>query len=212
MKHLILVTAVVLTMAAPATNADDTVDGDTAKPWLWSISGGLVGWGNLGDIESQSGGGFDDLGFGVELSGHKRVAKWGKADVLVGVDLGFFTIDSDIRGIYNDLAQRGLYLTPSVKLGFGERNQNFLEAGAGWYNTDFAEINCFAVYYYCEELDAPFDANTVGAYLGFRARLGKVAFISVRAHQVDFGQVSGIDTVATSLTGPFYSLFVGASF
>jgi hypothetical protein len=213
MKHLILFTVNVLAMAGSAAYADDIVHSDETSLWLWSISGGAVGWGNLGNIESMSGGGFDDVGFGVELSGHMRLAKCGKADVLVGVDLGVFTIDSDIQGVYNDLAQRGLYLTPSVKLGFGERSQYFLEAGAGWYNTDFAELSCTGIYYYyCEELAAPFYSDTVGAYLGFRAGLGKIAFISVRAHHADFGRITGVDSAATNLTGPFYSLLVGAGF
>ncbi len=212
MKHLILLIAVGLTMAGYATNADDMVDGNEAKPFLWSLSAGAVTWESLGNIETLSGGTFDDVGFGLEIAGHKRVSRWGNADVLVGVDLGFFTIDSNILGIYNELTQRGLYLTPSVKLGFGERSRYFLEAGAGWYNTDFAEYTCYTVYSYCPELEAPFEANALGAYLGFRARLGQFAFVSLRAHHADFGEVSGIDSVATGLTGPFYSLLVGASF
>ncbi len=214
MKHLIQIMVVALMLAGYAAEADDTVEGDEARAWLWSISGGAVGWANLGRIESAAGGGFDEFGFGAELSGHMQVAKWGKVDVLLGVDLGVTTIDSDIHGIYNDLAQRGLYLTPSVKLGFGERARTFFEAGAGWYNTDFSETSCipFIYYYSCEELDAPFVANTVGGYVGFRVGVGNAAFISVRAHQADFGQVSGIDAPATTLTGPFYSLFVGLSF
>jgi hypothetical protein len=88
--------------------------------------------------------------------------------------------------------------------GFGARRQHYLEAGAGWYNSDFAELSCSAIYYYyCEELGAAFYSNSVGAYLGFRLGLGKTAFVSVRAHPADFGRVGGIDSAATNLTGPF---------
>lgn len=97
--------------------------------------------------------------------------------------------------------------------GFDARRQHYLEAGAGWYNSDFAELSCSAIYYYyCEELGAVFYSNTVGVYLGFRLGLGKTAFVSVRAHQADFGRVGGIDSAATNLTGSFYSLFAGVGF
>lgn len=212
MNHRILLTAIALLTAHSHARADDVVDSAAAKPWLWGISGGITAWENLGNIETRSGGNFADLGFGLDLSLHKRVKKWGSTDLLLGVDLGFLTNDSDIRGIYTNLSQRGLYLTPSVKLGFGERARYFLEAGAGWYNVDFSEINCYDVYLYCTDVNVPFDANALGTYLGFRAPLGRVAFLGIRAHHADFGQISGIDSPATRLEGPFYSLFVGAAF
>lgn len=212
MNHLIRVTALVLLMANSAAIAHDVVDNSAVKPWLWSISGGITAWENLGNIESFAGESFDDVGLGLEFSFHNRVSKWGSADVLLGVDLGFFATDSNISGIYSDLVQRGLYLTPSVKLGFGERSRFFLEAGAGWYNVDFAEFSCSSIYTYCFEPEAVFDTNALGTYLGFRAPLGRVAFLGFRAHYADFGQVSGVDSAAARLEGPFYSLFVGAGF
>ena len=212
MNHLLPVTAVAVLMMSSVAIADDVVDNDTAKQWFWSISGGITAWENLGDIGSIAGDGFDDVGLGFEFALHKRVTQWGSADVLIGVDLGFFGTDSDIRGLYSDLVMRGLYLTPSVKLGFGERSRFFLEAGAGWYNVDFAEFNCYTLYTYCFEPEVAFQANAIRAYLGFRVPLGRVAFLGFRAHQADFGQVSGIDSAADRLEGPFYTLFVGAGF
>lgn len=212
MNYLIRVTAVALLMANSPAIAHDVVDSGVVKPWLWSISGGVTAWETLGDIESFAGEHFDDVGFGIDFAVHKRVSQWGGVDVLLGLDLGFFTTDSNISGLYSDLVQRGLYLTPSVKLGFGERSRFFLEAGAGWYNVDFAEFNCYTLYTYCFEPAAAFEANALGAYLGFRAPLGRLAFLGFRAHQADFGQVSGVDSAAARLEGPFYSLFVGAGF
>jgi hypothetical protein len=212
MNHLIPVAAVALFLANSGAFADDVVDDGAAKPWLWSISGGITAWGNLGDIESTTGEDFDDMGLGFEFAVHKRVSRWGSANVFVGVDVGFFATDSNIRGLYSDLFQRGLYLTPSVKLGFGERPRLFLEAGAGWYNVDFAEFNCYVLYTYCIEPELAFEANALGGYLGLRAPLGRKAFLGFRAHHADFGQITGIDSAASRLEGPFYTLFVGAGF
>jgi hypothetical protein len=101
-------------------------------------------WSGLRDLEPAVGGGFESLGFIVELAGHKHVARWGSADVLIGVDFGFSATQSDIPGITEDFTQRGLYLTPSMKFRFGERSRRYLnlEAGLGWYQVDFAELIC----------------------------------------------------------------------
>jgi hypothetical protein len=211
MNHLIRVTAVALLMANSTAIADDVDDSGAVKPWLFSISGGVTAWENLADTESLAGEHFNDVGFGIDFAVHKRVSKWGSVDVLLGVDLGFFATDSNISGIYGDLVQQGLYLTPSVKLGFGERSRFFLEAGAGWYRVEFAEFSCYYIYA-CSELEPVFEANALGAYLGFRAPLGRVAFLGLRAHQADFGPVSGAEPAASRLEGPIYTLFVGAGF
>lgn len=208
---LVAVTVAVATTASLA-RADDTGDAAVEKPWLLSISAGVMNWEKLSNIESSLGGKFDDAGFGLEFAAHKRVSMWGNADVLVGVDLGVFGMESDIRGTFINLTQRGLYVTPSVKLGFGERFRYFLEAGAGWYNVDFAEVDCSAPYAYCAELDAPYNADALGAYLGIRAQLGRTMYLGLRAHHADFGPVTGINSVSADLKGPFYLLSVGAGF
>ncbi|MDH5622004.1 MAG: hypothetical protein OEY74_07975 [Gammaproteobacteria bacterium] len=212
MNRLIRVTTVTLLLANSVALADDVIDDGAAKPWIWSVSGGITAWENLGNIQSLAGEDFDDVGLGFEFAVHKRVSTLGSADVFLGVDVGYFGADSDIRGLYGDLVQRGLYLTPSVKLGFGEHSRFFLEAGAGWYNVDLAEFSCYALYTFCLEPEVVFDSNAFGTYLGFRAPLGRLAFLGLRMHQADFGQVSGINAPLTRLEGPFYSLFVGAGF
>jgi hypothetical protein len=210
MKYLSV--AFVFAMSISVTKADEVVVGNEASPWLWSISVGAMNWQDLGKVESRSGGNFDELGIGFELAGHRRVSNWHNANVLLGVDLGFFSADSDIRGTYSDLTQRGLYLTPSIKLAIGEPARLYLEAGAGWYNVDFSEFDCTIFGLYCLEPIVPFTANTLGGYLGLRAQLGRMAFVGLRVHHADFGQVSGIDSAATDLKGPFYILSIGAGF
>jgi hypothetical protein len=210
MKYLSI--AFAFAMAISIARADEVVVGNEVSPWLWSISIGAMNWQNLGNVESRPGGSFDELGLGLELAGHKRVSNWHNANVLLGVDLGFFAADSNIRGIYSDLTQQGLYLTPSVKLAIGEPARLYLEAGAGWYSVDFSEYVCTLYGLYCLEPIVPFTADALGGYVGLRAQLGRHAFVGLRVHQADFGQVSGIDSVATDLKGPFYMLSVGAGF
>jgi hypothetical protein len=187
---------------------------DDARRWNWSILLGLASWSGLANLESASGGSFDSLGFALELAGHKNVARWGSADILVGADLGLFTTDSDIRGFSEEYTQRGLYLTPSVKFRFGERSKRYmnLEAGLGWYNTDFAELDCDTGGYVCVELVAPFDSDTVGGYVGISGGFGRWLVAGLRVHYADFGPVTGIGSLAGDLKGPFYIFSLGAAF
>ncbi len=94
----------------------------------------MITWNDLKDLEPAAGEDFDSLGLAVELAGHKHVAHWGSADVLVGVDFGLFATQSDIPGSIEEFTQRGLYLTPSMKFRFGERSRRYLnlEAGSSW--------------------------------------------------------------------------------
>lgn len=198
---------------APAYAGDESVPTDVER-WNWSFSLGIATWSDLGNFESSSGGQFNSLGFALEFATHKKVARWGAADLLAGVDLGLFTTDSDIAGVSQDFTQRGLYLTPSVKLRFGERAKRYLnlEAGVGWYNTDFAELDCNTDGFLCAELDVPFDSDALGMYLGISGGLGRRMIVGVKVHYADFGSVAGIGSITSDLKGPLYTLSLGATF
>lgn len=188
------------------------------SPWEWGFGIGGSFWGELGDVQSTLGGGFDQYGFALDMSAHRQVAARG-ATLLLGVDLGFFSTESDIPGVFEDLVQRGVYLTPSMRLRFGDAGRGHvdLEAGAGWYNADFAEINCedygtIISGPTCTELNDPFDANAFGGYLGVRAGFNRWFTAGVRAHFADFGEVTGVPTVSGELDGPVYTLMFGGRF
>jgi hypothetical protein len=153
----------------------------------------------------------------VELAGHKHVARWGSADVLVGADFGFFATQSDIPGITEDFTQRGLYLTPSMKFRFGERSKRYLnlEAGLGWYQVDFAELICDEDVFnniVCVEIAEPFDEDTLGGYLGISGGFGGGFIMGLKVHFADFGKVTGLGPDTGDLKGPIYILSLGGAF
>ena len=91
--------------------ADESVPNEPGH-WSGTATAGVMIWSDLKDLQPAASGGFDSVGFIVELAGHKRVARWGSADVLIGADLGIFATQSNVPGILEDFTQRGLYLTP----------------------------------------------------------------------------------------------------
>ncbi len=176
-----------------------------------------MSWSDLNHLEPAAGGGFDSLGFVVEMAGHKYVARWGPADVLIGVNLGIFATQSDVPGITEDFTQRGLYLTPSMKFRFGERGRRYLnlEAGLGWYQVDIAELICSNDIFnntVCIEIAEPYDKSTLGGYLGITGGSGGGFIMAFKVHFADFGKVTGLGPDTGDLAGPIYIFSVGGAF
>ncbi len=185
--------------------------------WSGTATAGVMIWSDLKDLQPAAGGGFDSLGFIVELAGHKHVARWGSADVLIGADLGIFATQSNIPGITEDFTQRGLYLTPSMKLRFGERSRRYLnlEAGLGWYQVDFAELICDDDHFnniVCIEIAEPFGEDTLGGYLGISGGFGGGFIMGLKVHFADFGEVTGLGLDTGDLKGPIYIFSRGGAF
>ena len=196
--------------------ADESVP-NAPGHWSGTATIGLMTWSDLKDLEPAVGGGFDSLGLVVELAGHKRVSRWGSADVLVGADFGLFTTESDIPGISEDFTQRGLYLTPSMQIRYGERSGRYLnlEAGLGWYQVDFAELHCDEDNFnniVCIEITEPYDENSLGGYLGITAGFRSGFIMGLKVHFADFGTVTGLGPDTGDLKGPMYILSLGGAF
>jgi hypothetical protein len=216
-KHWLTGAIVGLILPLISVYAADEPIPNTPGHWGGTATFGLMTWSGLRDLEPAVGGGFESLGFIVELAGHKHVARWGSADVLIGVDFGFSATQSDIPGITEDFTQRGLYLTPSMKFRFGERSRRYLnlEAGLGWYQVDFAELICDEDVFNniaCIEIAEPFDQDTLGGYLGISGGFGGGFIMGLKVHFADFGTVTGLGPDTGDLKGPIYTLSLGGAF
>ncbi len=216
-NHWIAGTIIALTLPVNSIYAADEAEPYAPGHWGGTATVGLMIWSGLRDLEPAAGGGFDSLGFIVELAGHKHVARWGPTDVLVGADLGISATQSDIPGITEDFTQRGLYLTPSMKFRFGERSRRYLnlEAGLGLYQVDFAELTCNDDNFnniVCIEIAEPFDENTLGGYLGISGGFAGGFIMGLKVHFADFGKVTGPDPDTGALKGPIYIFSLGFAF
>ncbi len=216
-KHWITGAIVGLILPVFSTYAADESEPYAPGHWTGTATFGLMTWSGLRDLEPAAGGGFDSVGFVVELAGHKHVARWGPADVLIGVDLGISATQSDIPGITEDFTQRGLYLTPSMKFRFGERSRRYLnlEAGLGWYQVDFAELICDDNNFnniVCIEITEPYDENSLGGYLGITVGFAGGFIIGLKVHVANFGEVTGLGPDTGDLRGPIYILSLGGAF
>ncbi len=216
-KHRIMGAIVGLILPVIAICAADESTSHAPGHWSGTATFGLITWSDLKDLEPDAGGGFDSLGFIVELAGHKHVTRWGSADVLIGVDFGISATQSDIPGNTEDFTQRGLYLTPSIKFRFGERSRRYLnlEAGLGWYQVDFAELICEDDIFnniVCIEIAEPFDEDTLGGYLGISGGFAGGFIMGLKVHFADFGKVTGLDPDTGALKGPIYIFSLGGAF
>ncbi len=216
-KHTITGIIVGLIMPVIATYAAEESVPSAQGRWSGTVTAGLMSWSDLNHLEPAAGGGFDSLGFVVEMAGYKHVARWGPADVLIGVNLGIFATQSNVPGILEDFTQRGLYLTPSMKLRFGERGRRYLnlEAGLGWYQVDIAELICGSDPFnntVCIEIAEPYDKSTLGGYLGITGGLGGGFIMGFKVHFADFGNVTGLGPDTGDLKGPIYMLSLGGAF
>ncbi len=216
-KHWLTGAMVGLILPVISVYAADEPVPNTPGHWSGKATFCLMTWSGLRDLEPAAGGGFDSVGFVVELAGHKRVSRWGSADVLVGADFGFLATESDIPGISEDFTQRGLYLTPSMQIRYGERSGRYLnlEAGLGWYQVDFAELHCDEDNFnniVCIEITEPYDENSLGGYLGITGGFGGGFIMGLKVHFADFGTVTGLGPDTGDLKGPIYILSLGGAF
>ena len=203
-----------LLAGGPALSQDVSPGGVESESPRWSSTAsiGVNSWGSLQDLNAESGQGFDSVGWSLDFGGHRYVARWGSADVLLGADFGLFGTEGDVPGSIEDYTQRGLYLTPSGRLRFGQQGSRHidLEFGMGWYQIDIVELNCSSGTI-CSELDEPFNSDRFGGYLGVSGGLGRWFVVGLRAHMVDFGEATGLGIDPVTLDGPVFTLTVGIS-
>ena len=203
----------VLLLASPAAWSDTAPpQGPGGRAELWLVA---TNWPSLGQIRPEAGGRFDTVGFGLGGALYLTVREFESSDLLVGIDGYIAANDSNVRGVFDDLLTRQLYLGGSVKWAFGEERGFSLDAGLGYHLVDMAEVGDGWSSF---EFEA-WEAHRASAYLGATWDLPAYSLgspgrwmIGVKAHFTDFGTVSGpwpLGPNAGQLEGPVYAMQIG---
>lgn len=219
---LIVSILAILAASAHAQQPQQTPQGQSTS--RWAASPDLLIWPSLTDLQPQSGGSFDSLGFGLEASWHTPVAQFENSELMLGIDGMFGGTDSGINATYDQLIARQFYLGGSVKWTFGDARNIALDAGVGYHQVDMADVSySWWVSYDNEHWSGEAPSWFVGATWDVGAgRPGKSSGLSIgfRVHFVDFGTVSDSDRFgvfpalgpdAGTLEGPLYMIKIGYS-
>ena len=217
-----LIVSVLATLAAPAYSQQAQETPEAYPTSRWAVALDLLVWPSLTDLQPQSGGSFDSLGFGLEASWHMPVAQLRNSELLLGIDGMIGATDSGINATYDQLIARQFYLGGSVKWAFGDARNMALDAGIGYHQVDMADVSyswwtTVENEHWSKEKASWFVGATwdVGA-----GRPGKSSGLSLgfRVHFVDFGTVSDADRIgiypalgpnAGTLEGPLYMVKIG---
>lgn len=210
----------VLLLPGTAALAQDDVEWVTTSRPRYEIAIGGSHWPGLADLDAARDGEFDEAGFSLNLAMHVPVRRFAESELLVGVDLGVITNDSNIRFISEPLTARNGYLAPSVKWMFGHTHRYSLDAGVGYYLQDIAEVITDYPLYGETQL---WEESAVGAFVGgtIDFRGGEPSrshgwMMSLKVHFADFGTVRDegrlpptLGQDAGRLGGPVYIYQVG---
>jgi len=196
MGHALLL---VILLSANSIQAASNADPPERGNWAWTTSIGTKR--NL-----------DGLAPLLEISGYKHVSNWGSGNVLVGLDLGLFGTERDNSEIDDSrYDQLGTYMTPTVRLRFGDRwKNNFsLETGVGWYHTNISDNECGLP---CLPYGETYSHTKFGGYLGIGAVFGGWFIMGFKVHFTDFGEVTTLEPFPADLAGPIYTFSLGIAF
>lgn len=203
-----------------AAQAQDDVEWVTTSRPRYEIAIGGNSWPGLAALDAARGGEFDQAGFSLNFAAHWPAWHFARSELLAGADLGVMTNDSNIRFVSEPLVARNGYLVPSVKWMFGQRHRYSLDAGAGFYLQDIAEVITDYPLYGETRL---WEEGAIGGFLGgtidFRGgepSRSRGLTMSLKAHFVDFGTVRDqhplpqtLGQDAGTLRGPVYVYQVG---
>jgi hypothetical protein len=212
--------AAALLVPESASLAQDDVEWVTTYRGRYEIGIGAHSWPGLADLDVAAAGEFDEAGFNINLAAHWPIHRFAASELLVGLDLGILTNDSDIRFISEPVSARNAYLVPSLKWMFGHGHRYSLDAGLGYYMQDIAEVIWdyagFAEAVLWEEA-AP--GGYIGGTLDFRGgdpARSRGFMMSLKVHFVDFGTVRDegrlpptLGQDAGALAGPIYMAQLG---
>ena len=202
MQRKILWKIIVISIATTATSI--TAAEDETGRWTGKFALGYQHWSAAGDLDTEPLGRFDAGGWNAFGSIERRWRKAGSGDLLLGMDLGFMSNDSNVTapGDIGELAADVFFLTPSLTWSVGGRRSKRvnLEAGAAAGTQHFDKI-------------AP------GGYLGISVDLpwpsrdkAWAINLGARVHYADFGTVHAFGNDLGDLDGPITTLRVGLGY
>ena len=200
-------------LAAPAAWGETAPPPErSARADFWLM---VSHWPALEAIRPSAGGRFDATGFGLGGALYVTIGEFANSELLAGIDGFIAANDSNIRGVFNDVLARQLYLGGSLKWALGQERGFTLDTGLGYHLADMAEVGD----YYPQMERELWEAHRVSAYVGASwdlpgSSLGSPGrwMLGFRAYFADFGSVRGpypLGTDAGRLDGTQYTVQVG---
>lgn len=172
----------------------------------WEIWLAASHWSGISDLLPSAGGSFDEVGFGVGGGAHWPVATGARGDLLLGLEGGILSHDSDIQGDFEDLISRDGYIAFSAKWIPGTPTGISFDVGYAYHLIDMSQVD--DDWYYYEEFES-WEDSAGGPFVGvswdtWAAREGKNAGLSLglEVHFVDFETVRDEDIYITPVLGP----------
>lgn len=205
MKHALLrrFAPVVLFAALPlAAEPVDEPRPDSRTGFRSELALGAHAWPDASSLAPLAGGRFDDVGFNLGGAVHWRLPDFAAHGVMLGLDFVLFPSESSVPFLSEDLMLRGGYLTPSLRWYPRSQRRFSVDAGAGVYIADIAEVRTGYGFFAETEL---WEATTAGGYVGGTWNFGKVdddgMFVSFKVHFFDFGTVRDEDPLLPATLG-----------
>ena len=208
-------------LAGDLARADEEIEWVTTSRGRYEIAIGAHSWPGIADLQPAREGSFDELGFNLGLAGHWPVWRFDESELLLGGDFGFFSNDSNVLFVTDDIFTRAVYLVPSFKWMFGRKHRYSVDAGAGYYLVDIVELS--GDYPLTVETEL-LEKDAFGGYVGVTVDIGggdparnRGVMLSFKTHFVDFGSVNDQNSLlpqtlgnnAGELTGPVYMMQLG---
>lgn len=207
--------------ASDVARAGDDIEWVTTSRGRYEIAIGAHSWPGITELQPARRGEFDDVGFNLSMAGHWPLHRFDHSELLVGVDLGLLSNDSNVRFVTEELYSRAGYLTPSVKWMFGQNHRYSIDAGIGYYLMDMVELAGS----YPESVETElWEETAVGGYVGATIDIGggdpgrnRGVMFSFKTHFADFGTVRDenpglprtLGDDAGDLSGPIYMFQIG---
>ncbi len=203
------VTRVFLVLAATGlfAAANAMAQDDELPKMRWEIWLAGTYWSGVNDLLPSAGGSFNEVGFGIGGGAHWPVATGAMGELLVGLEGGALSHDSDIQGYFEDLVSRDGYVAFSTKWIPGKPAGISFDAGYAYHLVDMSQVD--NDYWYSYEEYESWEDSAGGPFVGISwdswvGREGKDAGLTLgfEVHFVDFETVRDENVTVTPVLGP----------